>query len=313
MPNTNKSSNPMTILASEENINNNKSVEMKKALKKTKTKILNIQDIEVDDMWNDSFESLYDRDPISEFMPFAKDKDAYTFVGYWDVPMKSILSKNGKKIISQDPNLSKNTLEMLLETEESMCKHNAFQRALNEDRQKLVNEEFYDNNACGFAHLALCVKECIGKSFAELIDVFAEERDIPFILAALYIIALRDIEGLSWIKFDSTRGYLKVNWEPANIVVIPVTALPPRIARKLETPNYKDPMASQLPVPALHACPLCHSPAVLSKTGQKNKKWHVCCSDEENKCFLSFGIPGSESPTPRQAAEIWNTLSLEKS
>ena len=290
---------PLKILAPAESRKMNKSKEMKSVLSQPNS---------LDDLNLDGY-----TEPGQDFLSLdlsygTTQTDETTFVGYWDYPLKSVVSKRGRKIISQDPNLTKLTIDSLIDTEKSLCKSSDLKHALESDDSQLVFDEFFDNNATGYAHLSLCAKECVGRPMAELVDVFAEERGIPFVLAALYIGAFQREEGIGWIQVDISRGYMKVPWTPTEVTVIPVASLPPHIAKQIVEPKYHEPVNASLPVPEIKPCPICGSPAAVLRTGPKNNKWHVCCLDNTNSCFLSFGIPKSESATQRQAVEIWNTL-----
>lgn len=232
-----------------------------------------------------------------------------TYAGYWPYKFESKITTAGKKIVSMDPNLDRSTLARLLETEAGLIGKSELKRLKEEDKKKITEEEFHDNNETGFAHLSLCIRGHLTGCMAELVDEYSDDRGIPFALGAMYIHALIQTEGLKYIKFYPEHGYYELRWAPVEINVIPKSALPPHIRKRLADPVFDGPQETEY---TLSPCPICGSPATMLKTGRANSKWHVCCTDKSNQCFLLLGLPHHESTSEYSAAKAWNSIQLQK-
>lgn len=235
------------------------------------------------------------------------------YYGVWNYQFCSKITTAGKMLVLRDPNLLPGTIKQLMNTEfPKFLTQKEMNRCTKTSDSDLAYEEFYSNNETGIAHLSLCLDETRGKCMAELIDVFADDRNIPFVVAALYILALKRHEGLHSIAFKANYGYYHVPWAPIEVNVVPITSLPPHMqekyrALKKELEEHKDHK-----LPELQPCPVCGSIGKLLRCGPNNRRWHVCCSKADNNCFLSFGIPNLFLTSEEQAATIWNSIQVDE-
>lgn len=124
----------------------------------------------------------------------------------WMKLRADLLSKEGKEIVSADPDLSEETIRALL-------------ALLPEDRPK-YEFYFYDDDEfdTGLTLVSSCIKDNLDASMAELVARYADMRRVPFAIAAEALNKLRKTKGLTYFKkIDDTR-YTKVKWEPKSMV-----------------------------------------------------------------------------------------------
>lgn len=237
------------------------------------------------------------------------EKAETTFVGFWPHKYMSKISGASQKIVSQDPNLGPNTMKQLIETELPKMKKKESARLTSMEIKDIVREEFYENNQTGLAHLSLCVRDMGTRCLAELVDLFAYERNASFVATAVYVIGLMKQVGLFSMCFDQTRGYYRELWTPTEVNIIPKYTLPPHIQKKIAEPNYQS--VDEHSASTLQPCPICGAESEYQRGGDKLKKWHVCCTNPSGTCELADGIPNQLCGSKEQAADMWNSLVLE--
>lgn len=197
----------------------------------------------------------------------------------WKFKTKSRITKKGKQIVRADPNVGKDSLKRLMMSEEQYLSTGKGLKLTSRTKQEIYRDEFLSNNETGLAHLAQCIRDNPEQCKADLISTYSEDRNIPFIIGALYLDALLENDSLYSFELKSNLGYVRVQWEPTVFYTNMRLTKPPR--KKMHTLKYYDPPIKEYHIPD---CPVCGNPAKMCRTGLKNRLWQVCCTDPEGKC-----------------------------
>ena len=102
----------------------------------------------------------------------------------WLLLRPQILSESGKEIVSEDPNLTPDTMQMLLEAYNNEISDVIFYFGLD------------DESDIGLTVISMCIQENLDASFAELVARYADTRGTPFLETAIALHKLRREEGL---------------------------------------------------------------------------------------------------------------------
>ena len=113
----------------------------------------------------------------------------------------SILSKEGKKIVAKDPNLSDDTLKKLLALQGGNLKDVQFNFGL---------PNWGEANDAGCALLSCCIKDNYNSTWAELVGRYADMRRKPFLEIALGLKQYHAQYGLAYYN----NSHELVPWEP---------------------------------------------------------------------------------------------------
>ena len=143
-------------------------------------------------------------------------------VNSWLNLPNALLGLEGKKIVTEDPDLSPETLEAL--------------RALEPTSADQFGVYYFSeqNNACdiGLATLSMCIRENTSATMAELVARYADLRNIPYAHVATILSAMRYSTGfIRYVRNRSDSTYRAIPWSPAEV---PKTAsmLPPPKKRR---------------------------------------------------------------------------------
>lgn len=218
----------------------------------------------------------------------------------WQLPLNTVISSSGRKLVGKDPNISSETLKRLIVTEAKYLSEEDRTRFSQCSKENIANEEFYMYKSVGEAHLSQCIRENMNKPLASLIYTYSDDRRIPFILGALYIDAFRSCYRLFYYDYSAALGYRKIAWEPETVYIPPTSIVPPP-PKKKNFKKYYDP--AKIPVYSLPDCPVCGSPVKMLRAGYRSKLWHVCCTDQTEQCELFIGI--KPSATEQDAVNKW--------
>lgn len=122
-----------------------------------------------------------------------------------------ILNRAGKSIVSDDPNLSFETMQKLLEAQPPEGHYPFY---------------FVDDNGgpgIGITSISICIDDNPDQSMAELIARYAELRHVPFTDTALACLALYKKNGNMFVHYTYVGGiYRQEAWSPA-----PITSMKP--------------------------------------------------------------------------------------
>lgn len=128
----------------------------------------------------------------------------------------SILSKEGKELVTQDPNLSPDTIQELKELERTDLSDYTFYFS---DKEK--------KSDIGLATLSMCISENPYATMAEIVARYADTRNIPYAHAAFVLDAIRRLTGFTLYERNKQDNTFKaVKWMPA-AVPNEVSILPP--------------------------------------------------------------------------------------
>lgn len=128
-------------------------------------------------------------------------------VNSWlDLP-NALLSPKGKMLVTEDPNLSPETIEALKAIEPT-----------SPDRFGVYY--FSDqSNMCdiGLATLSMCIKENPSATMAELVARYADLRNIPYAHVAVVLSEMRNGPGFLRYIRGSDSTYRAVPWAPTEV------------------------------------------------------------------------------------------------
>ena len=226
----------------------------------------------------------------------------------WRLSDKTIITSEGKTLVERYPNVNNTTLKRLFITDRKLLSEEDLNFVINSSAEEIIEEAFMKNNAIGMAHLSLCITSDFYQSMSKLIETFANDKKIPYLLSAIYISAYIQVHKLCYYTYSPDQGYDIVEWTPSGTYIPPTNTMPPIL-------KYKQikPVSDVTPyVPSsltIQDCPLCHSAAITVRFGKAFKKWHVCCENPE--CQYYTGIEAKD--TEDEAIIAWNTLTQERS
>lgn len=123
---------------------------------------------------------------------------------YWMRLPVSMLNERGKEIVSRDPDLSRQTIELLKTVHPP------------ENKYKFYFGEDGDTDV-GLAALSMCVGDNVSASMAELVARYADLRHIPFVDTAIAVIHLHETTGI--VHYDHSNGFgetIKRIWKPSS-------------------------------------------------------------------------------------------------
>ncbi len=221
----------------------------------------------------------------------------------WGLPKNSIISDAGRLIVENEPNITDETLNLLIETDWALIKDEDRNDILALSKKELALKVFYENSEIGLAHVAQCIKDDLNQPLGELIGRYSYERRIPYLQGAIYIKALTEVQKLFYYTYSPDAGYRRVVWTPVEAYIPPAVIAPPE---KKKRRIRKKPLTSipESPTFELYACPICSHPARLFRCGKNSRLWHVCCMDPQRECDNFAGL--APSKTEKQAAIAWN-------
>ena len=128
----------------------------------------------------------------------------------WKALPATLLSDAGKEIVMADPDLSRNTINALLE--------------LDNIDPATASRKFYfrekDGSDIGCITLSICIEDDIFAVFADLVAKYAFMRCAPFSLTADALYKLRHTDGLYYYKETTLGGEpQRVPWTPRSVTL----------------------------------------------------------------------------------------------
>ena len=134
----------------------------------------------------------------------------------------SLLSAEGKRLVTEDPDLSAQTIEMLRKLEPTEA----------ERFGSYYFSEEGNTSDIGLATLSMCIRDNPSATMAELVARYADLRNIPFAHVATVLSHVRYSTGFVRYVHDRIDGtHRQIPWAPAEIPKT-VTLLPPPKKRK---------------------------------------------------------------------------------
>lgn len=127
-----------------------------------------------------------------------------------------LITLSGRISIDSDRNVSRSTLESLKETERELVPNDYLYLLSDHSADDVVKNVFLSKNQLGLAHIAGIIMDNLNQSMANLIAIYAANRNIPFVLAAIYIYDLKNTIGLLYYKRTETE-YIKTAWRPPKL------------------------------------------------------------------------------------------------
>ena len=218
----------------------------------------------------------------------------------WTYNSAAQITEKGKAVVESDPNMEPETFRKLMMTESELISEDIKEYIASHTKKELTMQEFFTYKNVGQAHLSQCVKQNIGKTMADLICTYSEERRIPFIVGAIYIDAFKSCHPLFYYMYSSSYGFRQVGWKPENLYIAPISTMPP-VHKAKDFKKYYDP--GEAPKYTLPNCPICNSPATMLRAGIRNRLWHVCCTDPQKACEMFCGLEAVDSE--KKAAQDW--------
>lgn len=120
---------------------------------------------------------------------------------------ENLLSKKGKKIVSDDPDLGPDTIQELKSIEKTDLSDYSF--------------FFYDtgdkrSSDIGLAVLSMCIRENPYATMAEIVARYSDTRGIPFVHVATVLDVFRKKERfVMYVRDHDGLTYKAVKWHPA--------------------------------------------------------------------------------------------------
>ncbi len=217
----------------------------------------------------------------------------------WRLKANVPITGVGKNLVTSDPNISNDTLKKLIITERKYLTPEIREMFLTKSKKQIFEEVFLSCGEIGICHVSLLIKDDLDQCKADLIAGYCDDRRLPFIVGALYLDAYISTRPLLYIEHTLVDNYQEIEWEPKQIYVVPKTVMPPK--KKKDFKKYYD--ISKVDIPELTDCPVCGSEAELMRTGQRNRYWHVCCTDPNCECRNYLGL--KQRATVEEAVKEW--------
>lgn len=237
--------------------------------------------------------------------------DKPKFVGTkhrWQMRPKARISANGRKAVEADPDLNVNTLQMLLETEGPMLSEEsrtALEGAIAGKIDPAWCKKLLEDDRIGLVHLALCIGDNIDDSLASLAETYAEERQLPFIDAALLCLAALQENELKYFTHSlKTAKTTTAKWFPPETYVPPESTMPP-VRDAYATRHRANIEPIEQYETEMDPCPYCKTPGVLMRAGERGY-WTTCCTDPTQTCQNYYNTSTRIRRSPRQAVADWN-------
>lgn len=153
----------------------------------------------------------------------------------WMYLHENLLSSYGKKLVCQDPCLSKKTIQELIEHDRPITG----QLLMGQYWQNIQTKEDADfsfgiddqESDAGLTVLSMFIKERPQMCKAELVAIYSELRRVPFWATAEAIEEVIDLNGSLGYYLYGEDGYEYHSWLPVNFT----TALPARKKRQRKT------------------------------------------------------------------------------
>lgn len=241
------------------------------------------------------------------YTPYVDQEKVYRDPnGKWSLPKGTDISPAGRLIVEAEPNLEPETFELLLRYDMDRLSEEDKVLFAEKSKKEIVEKVFAASHDIGFAHLSQCIKENLKQPVAELVARYSIERRIPFLLGAIYILALMETQPLYYFENRINYGVRRIRWKPISAYVPPPYYNPPfkRPIRNRKKPYITIPTET---VYEVADCPYCGSRGVLRRIGPNMKKWYGCCSNDQ--CELFKGLTGVK--TERIAAKEWNDFAAQ--
>ena len=235
------------------------------------------------------------------------EKFVQTEENQWTLPPSTDISKEGRRVVERDPNVTNETLNALVKVEWERLSDHDRDIISNLSKEEIADKMFFQHGEMGLAHVSQCILDDKDQSVGDLIASYAEDRRISYVMAAVYINALMSVSALYYYAYSPSKGYRKVRWEPMSLYVPPEVDLPP-IKKKRRIRKKSLTSIPEQRVYPLYACPVCGSPAKLYRCGKNSRLWHACCDDEERQCINYPGRPPLK--TEKMAMLDWNQYVL---
>ena len=222
--------------------------------------------------------------------------------GRWVLPKNANISDEGRAIVEAEPDLLDETVESLMITDWDLLDNDKKVYVTTREPSEICFDVFYGNNETGLVHIAQCIQDNPKQPLAEMVSRYADERRIPYLLAAIYVKSLMAKSRLFYYKVVDNE-YKKVEWKPTSYYVPPEIELPPE---KKKRRIRKKPLTAikKAPEYKLYLCPICNSPAKIYRCGKASRLWHACCTDENRTCVNYAGL--APVKTEKMAANAWN-------
>lgn len=124
-----------------------------------------------------------------------------------------LLTAKGACAVRADQSIKEQTLKKLFETEAKLIPEKYQYVLAPHDPGTMVKQVFHDNEDTGFAHIASLIEEDTNQTLANVIAAFAMNKNVPFLVCAIWVLELKQIEGLHYYK-HGYGGYTLVKWNP---------------------------------------------------------------------------------------------------
>lgn len=133
---------------------------------------------------------------------------------------RAVLNEEGKRIVSEDPDLGPETMSKLLALQPPTKSYAwNFNSGLDDEGSDI-----------GFAGLSLCINDNLAQPMGELVARYAEMRHIPYTAVAVKLFQLYRENGGKFQRFYHNGNiYDTADWVP---VVVKATVLPPPKAKR---------------------------------------------------------------------------------
>lgn len=132
----------------------------------------------------------------------------------------NLITLPGRISIDSDRNVSHMTLDALKETERELVPNDYLYLLSDHSAEDVVQNVFLSRKQLGLAHIAGIILDNVNQSMASLIGTYATNRNIPFVLAAIYIYDLKKVRGLSYYRRTET-DYIETAWKPPTLRTSP--------------------------------------------------------------------------------------------
>lgn len=206
------------------------------------------------------------------------------------------ITPRGRAIVEADPNLTNKTLAALIQSDRNLISDKDYTFATTHTKKEIVDEVFRKNQNIGFVHLGQIIRDNLQAPVAGIVEDYANERRLPYALAALYIHIAMQRGTIYYCKPDAHYHFVPEPWVPVKYYAPPQAELPPdkSVAQKKYIKKASH-------VPELANCPLCGDAVHIYRSGHNGLRWRPSC--ENPLCKNFSGFPDSCSETV--AAETW--------
>lgn len=133
----------------------------------------------------------------------------------WRLPKNTNITADGRALVESDPGLDKETMKKLWDTDRSKLSPKEVSFVCTTSTKKIVETIFDAHRGLSLVHLNQCIADCKDGPLAEAVAMYADERRIPFLFAAICVKSLMKTQKTELTYFKTGRnGAHQYRWTP---------------------------------------------------------------------------------------------------